>query len=469
MDVSTPPAVAGAPAGSFVAAGMIAPEAPPVSTRGIWGWARAHLLGSPTQVILTLFGCWVFYVVVPPLLNFFIFDAVFTGTGRNACLPEVVGRTVGACWPFIGAKFNQIVYGFYPEPERWRVDVVYAMGAILLAPLMMPKVSYKRLNALLFFGVYPVAAFVLLTGGNLGLQRFLLSAVGLGPVFSGIGQALGLRSGFWPDYVATTLLLAALAAAVAPVFAGERRSFANAVLVTFISLGLVLAAVDINFGLPPVETRVWGGMLVTLVIAVTGIVASLPLGILLALGRRSSMPLVRISCVLFIEFWRGVPLITVLFFATYMLPLFLPGQFNIDGLLRALVGVALFASAYMAEVVRGGLQAISKGQYEGAMALGLRSSLMMRLVVLPQALKLVIPGIVNNFIGLFKDTTLVLIVSIFDLLGVLRAAFTDPNWATPTTVVTGFGFAGLFYFVFCFGMSRYSLALERRLDRSHRN
>ncbi len=469
MDVSTPPAVAGAPIASFVSAGLIAPETPPVSTRGPWGWARAHLIGSPLQVVLTLFGAWVIYVVVPPVLNFFIFDAVFTGTGRNACLPEVIGRPVGACWPFIGAKFNQIVYGFYPEPERWRVNLVYALGVILLAPLMMPKLPYKRLNALLFFIVYPVAAFVLLTGGNLGLGRFLLSALGLGPVFSGIGQALGLRSGFWPDYVASTLVLAAIAAAAAPVFAGTRKSFAKAVLAVFISLGLVLLAVDLNFGLPAVETRVWGGMLVTLVIAVTGIVASLPLGILLALGRRSDMPLVRISSVLFIEFWRGVPLITVLFFATYMLPLFLPGQFNIDGLLRALVGVALFASAYMAEVVRGGLQAIPKGQYEGAMALGLRSSLMMRLVVLPQALKLVIPGIVNNFIGLFKDTTLVLIVSIFDLLGVLRAAFTDPNWATPTTVVTGFGFAGLFYFVFCFGMSRYSLALERRLDRSHRN
>jgi general L-amino acid transport system permease protein len=199
---------------------------------------------------------------------------------------------------------------------------------------------------------------------------------------------------------------------------------------------------------------------------VTGITASLPFGILLALGRRSHLPLVKICSILFIEFWRGVPLITVLFFATYMLPLFLPGQLTIDGLLRAVVGVALFASAYMAEVVRGGLQAIPKGQYEGAMALGLPGSLKMRLVVLPQALKLVIPGIVNNFIGLFKDTTLVLIVSIFDLLGAMRAAFTDPNWATPTTLFTGFGFAGIVYFVFCFGMSRYSMALEKRLDRA---
>jgi general L-amino acid transport system permease protein len=249
-------------------------------------------------------------------------------------------------------------------------------------------VPYKALNALLFFGVFPVVAFVLLVGGVFGLQH--------------------------------------------------------------------------------VETRTWGGLLVTLVVAVTGIVVSLPLGILLALGRRSRLPIVRTFSVIFIEFWRGVPLITVLFFATYMLPLFLPNTWTIDGLLRCLVGVALFSAAYMAEVVRGGLQAIPRGQYEGAMAVGLGYWKMMGLIVLPQALKLVIPGIVNNFIGLFKDTTLVMIVSIFDFLGQLRAAFADPNWATPSTLFTGFAFAGIVYFFFCFGMSRYSLFVERRLSTGYR-
>src|SRR5262249_35369963 len=170
--------------------------------------------------------------------------------------------------------------------------------------------------------------------------------------------------------------------------------------------------------------------------------------------------------VVFIEFWRGVPLITVLFFATYMLPLFLPNSWTIDALLRAIVGVALFASAYMAEVVRGGLQAIPRAQFEGALALGLGYWQMMGLVVLPQALRLVIPGIVNTFIGLFKDTTLVLIVAIFDFLGQLRSAFADPNWATPVTLFTGFAFAAFVYFVFCFGMARYALFVERRLGRA---
>jgi general L-amino acid transport system permease protein len=220
-------------------------------------------------------------------------------------------------------------------------------------------------------------------------------------------------------------------------------------------------------GLPLVVTGIWGGLLVTLVIAVTGIVGSLPLGILLALGRRSQLPVVRFLSVIFIEFWRGVPLVTVLFFATYMLPLFLPAGWQIDPLLRALVGVALFAAGYMAEVVRGGLQAIPRGQYEAAMALGLGYWRMMGLIVLPQALRLVIPGIVNTFIGLFKDTTLVLIVAILDFLGQLQAAFADPNWATPVTLFTGFAFAGMVYFAFCFGMSRYALFVERRLARGN--
>jgi general L-amino acid transport system permease protein len=172
--------------------------------------------------------------------------------------------------------------------------------------------------------------------------------------------------------------------------------------------------------------------------------------------------------VIFIEFWRGVPLITVLFFATYMLPLFLPGSWKIDALLRVLVGVALFSGAYMAEVVRGGLQAIPRGQFEGAMALGLGYWRMMGLIILPQALRLVIPGIVNSFIALFKDTTLVLIVAIFDLLGQMRAAFADPNWATPATLFTGFACAGIIYFLVSFGMSRYALSMERRLNAEHR-
>jgi general L-amino acid transport system permease protein len=221
-------------------------------------------------------------------------------------------------------------------------------------------------------------------------------------------------------------------------------------------------------GLVSVPTALWGGILVTIVVATVGMVFSLPLGILLALARRSHIPVVRLFSMSFIEFVRGVPLITVLFMASVMLPLFVPERFAPDKLLRALIGVALFASAYMAEVVRGGLAAIPRGQYEAARALGLSYWRMMALVILPQALRVTLPNIVNTFIGLFKDTTLVFIVGIFDLLRTIEAARGDPRWITPTTAATGYAFAALFYFVCCYGMSLYARRTEARLQRADR-
>jgi general L-amino acid transport system permease protein len=369
---------------TYVRRVLAEPKPPPVMSRGPLAWTRTHLFDGVFNATLTAVSAVIAAMLVWPTVKFLIVDAVWTGSSRVDCLPETLGREVGACWPFIKAKFAQFMYGFYPGSEAWRVDLTYTVGVILLVPLLIPPAPYKRLNAILFFGVFPVAGFFLLVGGV--------------------------------------------------------------------------------FGLPHVETRLWGGLLVTLVISFTGIILSLPLGILLALGRRSELPIIRTLSVVFIEFWRGVPLITVLFFATYMLPFFLPVSWKIDGLARVLIGVVLFAGAYMAEVVRGGLQAIPRGQFEGAMALGLGYWRMMGLVVLPQALRLVIPGIVNSFISLFKDTTLVLIVAIFDLLGQMRAAFADPNWATPVTLFTGFAFAGMIYFLVSFGMSRYAMFMERRLN-----
>jgi general L-amino acid transport system permease protein len=238
------------------------------------------------------------------------------------------------------------------------------------------------------------------------------------------------------------------------------------VVVPLVSLFLLVGFPPL--GLSYVSTAQWGGILVTIVVAWVGIVVSLPLGILLALGRRSTMPVVRMACVIFIEFVRGVPLITVLFMASVMLPLFVPEQFTPDKLLRALIGVALFASAYMAEVVRAGLQAIPKGQYEAAMAVGLSYWQAMRLIVLPQALKITIPNIVNTYIGLFKDTTLVFIVGIFDFLKTIEAARGDVNWAAPTTSISGYAFAAMFYFVFCYAMSRYARYVEHRLAAGDR-
>jgi general L-amino acid transport system permease protein len=221
-------------------------------------------------------------------------------------------------------------------------------------------------------------------------------------------------------------------------------------------------------GLATVSTSLWGGILVTIVVATVGIVVSLPLGILLALGRRSHMPVTRLFSIAFIEFVRGVPLITVLFMASVMLPLFVPERFAPDKLVRALVGVALFASAYMAEVVRGGLAAVPRGQFEAAQALGLPYWRMMALAILPQALRVTLPNIVNTFIGLFKDTTLVFVVGIFDFLRTIEAARVDPKWATPNTSVSGYAVAALFYFICCYGMSRYARNVELRLARTRR-
>ncbi|MCO6178144.1 amino acid ABC transporter permease [Ciceribacter sp. RN22] len=222
------------------------------------------------------------------------------------------------------------------------------------------------------------------------------------------------------------------------------------------------------FGLSHVETSQWGGLMVTLILSFVGIVVSLPFGIVLALGRRSDMPIVRSASIGFIELVRGVPLITVLFMASVLLPLFLTPGNNIDKFVRALVGVSIFASAYMAEVIRGGLQAIPKGQYEGADSLGLTYWQKMILIIMPQAIKLVIPGIVNTFIGMFKDTSLVSIINMYDLLGIVKASFGDASWLTPVTPLTGLIFAGFVFWLFCFGMSRYSAFVERRLDRGHK-
>jgi general L-amino acid transport system permease protein len=378
---------------SFVRAEMVANMPPPASERGIVRWLRSNLLSTPADIVLTLIGLVIVALIVPPFLNWAFFSAVWTGPDRSVCATIAQGGIQpegwsGACWAFVGAKFEQFMFGRYPIDERWRVLVVGALFVALLVPLLIPKVPHKGINAIVFFVVFPIVSFFLLVGGSFGLEY--------------------------------------------------------------------------------VETSLWGGLLVTLVLSFVGISVSLPLGILLALGRRSRMPVVKMLCVIFIEAVRGVPLVTVLFMASVMFPLFLPAGVNFDKFLRALVGVSLFASAYMAEVIRGGLQAIPKGQYEGADSLGLSYWQKMGLIVLPQALKLVIPGIVNTFIGLFKDTSLVSIIGMFDLLGIVRQNFSDAAWASPQTPMTGLVFAGFVFWIFCFGMSRYSIFMERQLDTGHK-
>jgi general L-amino acid transport system permease protein len=352
---------------------------PPVTSVGVIGWLRTNLFSSWPNSLLTITALYVLYLSIPPLVEWALLKADWVGESREACVSG------GACWVFVGVRWNQFMYGLYPESEYWRINLAGALLVLLMIPLFIKRFPWKLWLGLFILVGYPVIAFYLFSGGLFGLEY--------------------------------------------------------------------------------VETSRWGGLTLTLILSSVGMAASLPLGILLALGRRSSMPIVKSVSVVFIEFWRGVPLITVLFMSSVMLPLFLPEGTHFDKLLRAMIGIALFQSAYMAEVVRGGLQAIPKGQYEAAQALGLSYWKMMGLIILPQALKLVIPGIVNTFIALFKDTTLVLIIGLFDMLAMIQAALADPNWLG--YAIEGLSFAALVYWIFCFGMSRYSLALERKLHTGH--
>ena len=444
---------------------------PPPSEAGITGWlyhnifqsmsdfsSAAATVKSVLMALLTLIIAYVGIGQLWALLDFAIFSAVWTpqeGVKREVCLTTEQGGELpagwhGACWPFIYAKFKFIVYGAFDNNQLWRVNLAGFIGLVALAWVMIENLPYRKHAGIFLLVVYPIITLILLTGGNFDTDY---SEVGMTVI---IGLAL-----ITIGRQATAGRLGTTIKEVAIVFALSGWSM--------VVYAVIAAIVGLDYGLTEIGTNNWGGLLVTLVVAVTGIVASLPLGILLALGRRSQMPVARIMSTLFIEFWRGVPLITVLFMASVMLPLFLPEGVNFDNLLRALIGVMLFSAAYMAEVVRGGLQAMDKGQFEGADALGLSYWQSMRLIILPQSLTHVIPGIVNTFIGLFKDTTLVSIVGIFDMLGAIQSTYSDAAWGTPVQDETGYLFICAIYFVFCFGMSRYSMFMEYKLSTSRKN
>ena len=274
--------------------------------------------------------------------------------------------------------------------------------------------------------------------------------------------------GFYPDAerwrpnLAFLLLFVAAAPLLYPDLPGRKYLLWFSLIYPVVAFFLIVGGI---FGLPVVETSTFGGFMLTMIVGITGITASLPLGILLALGRQSNLLSVRVISVSFIEFMRGVPLITLLFVASTMLNYFLPPGTDFNLLVRVLIMVTFFAAAYIAEVIRGGIQAIPSGQYEAADALALSYWQKTRLVTLPQALKISIPGIMNTFIGLYKDTTLVVVIGLLDPLGIGRASLADSNWNGLST--EAYLFVALFFFVSCFIMSRYSLWLERRLARSN--
>ncbi len=468
------------------------PDLPPPPTEvGIYGWVYHNLFSTWYNIALTLIGGFISVVAIWSILDYVVFGAVWSGEGREACQTES-GALIHACWVFVGARFSQFMYGFYPVLERWRVDFSFLLLVLAIVPLFLREEWIKRgiglgvaagatLLSLFAYGIGPavVIAFMMFAPYGLTFAKvgtLLPSRDDNALIGFGIRLAVVVGAGIVGHYAGLVVFTAAEAGSfgwMAAFLAFGLVTLNRATVKAWITFLLIFIYpfiafylwVGDGFGLTYVETAKWGGLFLTLVVAGTGIAASLPIGILFALGRRSDMPAIRSVSIAFIELWRGVPLITVLFMSSVMLPLFLPEGVNFDKLLRALIGVALFSAAYMAEVVRGGLQAIPKGQYEAAGAMGLGYWKMMRLVILPQALKLVIPGIVNTFIGLFKDTTLVLIIGLFDLLGIVQAASTDPKWLG--MYVEGYFFTAFVFWIFCFSMSRYSMYIERKLHTGH--
>jgi general L-amino acid transport system permease protein len=348
----------------------------PSGTKGPIHWIKEKLFSSITNTILTLLGFYLVYITIPSLLDWMIFDATWSGTQAEITKD-------GARWIFIIEKFDQFMYGFYPQDLQWRPNLVFILFfVIIIAFRFITNSKFK----LLILVTYPIVAFVLISGGIFGLEHN--------------------------------------------------------------------------------ETEKWGGLMLTVIVAAVGIIASFPIGIILALGRQSKMPLIRTLCIGFIEFIRGVPLITILFMASVILPLFFHDGIEFDKLLRALIGITLFQSAYIAEVIRGGLQAIPKGQYEAANSLGLTYWQAMGLVILPQALKISIPNIVGSFIALFKDTTLVLIIGLFDILAMVTLTNSDTQWLGYE--IEGYVFVTMIYWVICFSMSQYSKSVERRFNTENK-
>lgn len=429
----------------FVRAEMLDPREPPPGEKGAVKWLRENLFSGALNTILTVLGllalAWLLAHAVPWLLH-----SVWNANSLGECR-QIVAETwgegaSGACWAMVRARWHQYLYGFYPMNAYWRPNLAFLLMLAALAPVLFQSLP-RRL--MWFTLLYPFLAYWLLWGGTIwapvvvmlgfGIMalvfRLLVGRLGV-PVSAGIGL---VAATFWWLVVQTPL---------------------SSALHSILPLGI-----------RSVDSDQFGGFLLSIVIGITAISASLPMGILLALGRKSDMLLIRTLSVGFIEFIRGVPLITLLFTASLLLQYFLPPETNFDIILRVIILVTLFAAAYIAEVIRGGLAALPRGQYEAADALGLDYWQAQRLIVMPQALKISIPGIVSSFIGLFKDTTLVAFVGLQDpLKGITAIVRADINWKG--IYWEPYIFAGAIFFIICFGMSRYSMWLERRLKTDHR-
>ena len=416
---------------------------PPASEVGPIHWIRVNLFSNWYYGIGTVVSAYLIVWLAWEIFDWAILTAVWQAKDFQDCLERYVGEPVGACWGFVDARFDQFMYGPYDPTAYWRPNLTGILLIIGLLPVMFDKIPGRKITGPLMLFVFPWVATALLHG-----------PIEMATLQSTIG-------------IAISLIL--LAGGIFLGFRGKKQLNPGQSMLGFGIAYVIVVMYFLSFGLglEVIPTNKFGGFMLTLVLSAVAIGVSLPLGIVLALGRRANnMPLIQMLCIGFIELIRSVPLITILFMAQFMLPLFLPEGVDFDNLVRALVGMSLFSSAYMAEVVRGGLQAIPKGQFEAADALGLNYNMSMRLIVLPQALKIVIPNIVSTFIGLFKDTTLVSIIGLLDLLLTMKQSVTSTQWLGMEH--TGYIFVGSIYLACCFGMSRYSIYLEKKLHTGHK-
>jgi len=423
---------------SFVRTESIPEREPPYAASGPVKWARENLFSTPANSVLTLIALYIIYQILAGAMPW-ILNGVWSTSSLPECREVLQGAT-GACFSVLTERWNQLLFGFqYPSELYWRPTLAFVLLAVAAAPVLFFDLPRKLL---IFTALYPFIAYYLIWGGTMLTPIVALAGCVVGGLVYQRLVAGSFAAGFFGGLVAALIVWN-----VGGLFITDE---ANETAMMY-----------------AVPSRDLGGFMLNMMLGVTCVSLSIPLGIALALGRQSSMPLIKWICVVFIEFIRGVPLITLLFVASVMLAYFFPPESNVDLFLRVVIMITMFSAAYIAEVIRGGLAALPKGQYEAADSLGLDYPQAMRLIILPQALKISIPGIVNVAVGLFKDTTLVSVISMFDLVGMIRGPIlASSEWNGVYWEL--FGFAALLFFIVCYGISQYSQWLERRLATDHR-
>lgn len=421
----------------YVRTEMLSEQPAPLGQTGILRWMRENLFSSiPNAIISTLALAFIVFVLSKFLP--WVLQPSWNSESISMCNEDP--NITGACWGVIRTRFNQLMFGFYPSELQWRPIVTFVLMLVAMAPVLFDKLPRKMLA---FSAIYPFLAVWLLWGGSIW-----------GPIMAFAGFPIGFFLNKYLKDVTGELVAMIVAVLATIIWWLYASSFVSGALASVIPLGITA-----------VKSSDFGGLMLSVTIGVSGIALSLPIGVVLALGRQSDMFIIKVLSVGFIEFIRGVPLITLLFVASVLLNFFLPPGTNFDLILRVIIMVTIFASAYMAEVIRGGLAGLPTGQYEAADALGLDYWQSMRLIIMPQALKISIPGIVGTFIGLFKDTTLVSLIGLLDPVGLIVTIQGTIEWNG--IVWELYMFIALMFWVFTFSMSRYSMYLENKLKTTH--